>query len=83
MAGKRTAAELSLNEQARLYPWKTFNQGELEDMTGLPRLAIQAAFAAPDFPAQFGRSRPEDVFAWARKQDAKIQAKEAKEIGEK
>lgn len=69
-----------LNEDARLHPWKMFNQGELEEMTELPRLAVQAAFETADFPAQFGRSRPEDLFAWVRAQDAKIQAKEAKDL---
>lgn len=67
-----------LNERARLYPWAVFDQGELKIMTGLPREAVSAAFAAADFPCQFGCSRPEDVFAWVRAQDAKIQTKEAK-----
>ena len=67
-----------LNEAARLHPWTVFDQGELRLMTRFPREAIQAAFAAPDFPSQFGKSRPEDVFRWCREQDAKIQTKEAK-----
>jgi hypothetical protein len=66
---------LALNERARLYPWESFNQQELELMTGYPREAIRAAFKAPDFASQFGRSRPEDVHRWVRLQDNKIEAK--------
>jgi hypothetical protein len=57
-----------------LHPWESFNQQELELMTGYPREAIRKAFNAPDFPSQFGRSRPEDVHAWVRLQDNKIKA---------
>lgn len=65
-----------LNEQARLYPWKGFDQTELKLMTGYPREAISAAFDDETFPSQFGRSRPEDLFAWIRKRDLKIQTKQ-------
>lgn len=73
----------ALNEQARLYPWRLFNQGELEDMTSVPREAVAAAFDAPDFPAQFGRSRPEDLFDWVRAQDRKKQTKDLAKSGPK
>jgi len=76
---KPSEADL-LNERARLYPWMLFNQGEIELMTSLPRQAVAAAFDAGDVPAQFGRSRPEDIFTWVRKQDAKIQTKQAGDI---
>lgn len=74
---KPSAAD-QLNEQARLYPWRLFDQGELKEMTSVPREAVAAAFDAPDFPAQFGRSRPEDLFAWVRAQDLKKQTKDLK-----
>ena len=65
-----------MNELARLYPWRFFNQSELEIMTGLPREVVAAAFASPEFPSQYGHSRPEDLFAWVRAQDMKKQTKE-------
>jgi hypothetical protein len=46
-------------------------------MTSVPRSAISAAFNSADFPAQFGLSRPEDVYKWVRAQDAKVMAKQA------
>lgn len=67
-----------LNEEARLYPWKGFTQGEIEVMTGYPRGAVSAAFNAPEVPAQCGLARPEDVVAWIRRQDCKITVKALK-----
>jgi len=65
-----------LNEQARLYPWRCFNQGELQKMTGYPREVISAAFDDPQTPCQFGRARPEQIAEWVWKQPKKILAKE-------
>lgn len=79
---KRTTTQLPadrLNEQARLYPWRLFNQSELVEMTSVPRVAVSAAFNAAEFPAQCGLSRPEDVFKWVRAQDVKVLAKQCKD----
>lgn len=65
-----------LCELARQYPWRSFDQSELKLITGYPRQAISAAFNDPEFPCQFGRSRPEDIVQWIRKQDPGIRVKE-------
>ncbi len=72
------AARHALNEQARLYPWILFDQTELRIMTGLPRQAVSAFFDAPDFPAQFGRSRPEQLILWIATLDRKLLNKNVK-----
>lgn len=60
--------EFRLNELARLYPWRAFNQTELRVMTGYPEGAISAAFKDPAFPQRFEKSRPEALREWVENQ---------------
>lgn len=71
-----SAEAAQLNELARLYSWRVFNQRELELMTNYPRQAVSAAFNDPEFPSQFGQSRPEILFTWISRQPVKIRTKE-------
>ncbi len=72
----RSDDEFRLNELARLYPWRMFEQWELQIMTGYGKAVISAACNDPETPCRFGRTRPEHILAWLVKQDLKAQVKE-------
>ena len=55
---KRTDEELRLNELARLYPWRMFEQWELQIMTGYGKAVISAACNDPETPCRFAGRGP-------------------------